>query len=141
MDVEMYPNPEFGKEKSVYLADPLVAMLPGVRGAVAQAAADGAAVATTILNGHRRWGHGNSRIVILPAGGPDILVALEDPGPESDGGGMKALAIEGETNALSSAFGTPKVSKPDVKRDPRTGRFVRQYWARDGGGRFTGGGG
>lgn len=141
MDVEMYINPKAGEQESLYLADPLVAMLPGVRGSVAQAAAEGAAVATTILNGHRRHGHGNSRIRIIMAGGPDVLVALEDPGPEGDGGGMKALAIEGETNALSTAFGTPRVSKPKVKRNPKTGRFVRKYWARDGGGRFTGGGG
>lgn len=136
----MYPNPDFGDDYSEYLADPLVAMLPGVRGRVAQAAAEGAAIATSVLNGHRTHGHGNSKIEIQFAGGPDILVTLVDPKGEADGGGGHAMAIEGETQALATAFGTPTVDKPDVRRSTKDGRYLKRR-VRDGQGRFMRGGG
>lgn len=124
-----------GNDESVYLADPVVAHLPGVRGKVAQEAADGAARAASTLAAHRDTG--NSQIRLERGGGPDWLVSLVDPDQED--GGLKALAIEGTTGALASAFPIPKVDKPDIRRD-KAGRFLGRQ-NRDERGRFTGRGG
>lgn len=132
MDVEMYLNPKAGEQHSLYLADPLVAMLPGVRGRVAQAAADGAAVAAGILAASRETG--NAHIKLEMAGGPDFLVSLVDP--DQTDGGLAAIAIEGQVGALSGAFPINKVKRPDVQRSTKTGRYLKRR-SRGGDGRFT----
>lgn len=113
MKVEMYPNPEFGKDKSIYLADPLVAELPGVRGAVLAAAMDKAAIAEATLAGH--FDTGNSSVFIEGAGGPDVLVGIWDPKRPNNGGA--AMGIERETNVLSSTFGIPPIRPLLGKKD------------------------
>lgn len=120
-DVEMYLNPK-RSQRSEFKADPLVAHLHGLDLVLRGHAKAGAAKASVNLAEHRRWGDGHSEIGVSK-GDVDYHVFLSDAGAEPDGGGNKALAIEGETNALSRAFGIPPVRTPNVRRG-KGGRFI-----------------
>lgn len=120
-DVEMYINPNFGDDESIYLADVAVAKIPGVKAAVLDAALDRAAIAESILAANRRTG--NSFIEVSMAGEPDVLVSIVDPRVGTHQGGA-AMGIERGTGALSSAFGIDPIR--DLLRDGDTGySFVR----------------
>lgn len=101
----MYRNPQFatGKHTSPYLADPLVAHLPGVTGAVRVTATGMAAVADSRLQVYRATiateSEGNSRIVVA-SGRTDSYVVLDDNGA----GHGAAVKIEQTTGALSAAL-------------------------------------
>lgn len=125
MKVEMYKVRASYRGKSIYMADPTVAHLPSVRLAVAVAAADGAARAEATLMAHVDTGH--SSIFMEKAGGPDILVGIEDRrGPDLSGNmnGGAAMGIERETRALTSAFGLPPI-RPLLGREDIGFSFTR----------------
>lgn len=135
MDVELYKTRGNrrgsgysigGRGGSVYMADPTVAHLPGVRAEVGMVARDAAAIASVNLQRHSRWGHGNSYITLEKAGGPDWLVVLVDPKGEEDGGGNAAMFIEGQTHVLADAFGSYRVKAPDWVVD-KSGRYKRKH--------------
>lgn len=102
--VHMYLNSGAWGGTSKYLADPLVAHLPGVKLAVKGKAAEGLVRSQAKLMSHRDEGYSH---ISLKSGKTDAYIVLTD----HDRSGS-AISIEGETGALAASFGLGKIQAP-----------------------------